>query len=102
MLDCLIEKHHFVQAFLKNESGVSSTYQYGLVDEVEVGRDGKVRKVRVKYRNASEKTDRTTYRAVRSLVLIRRADESSIMEELVTLITLDMEHYIHGVDTDVK
>ena len=68
--------------FLKNESDLSSTYQYGLVDEVEVGRDSKVRKVRVRYRNASENTDRTTYRAVRSLVLIRRVDESSIMEEL--------------------
>ena len=53
-----------------------------MVEEVEVGRDRKVRKVRVKYRNASEKTDHTTYRAVRSLVLIRRANESSVMEEL--------------------
>ena len=53
-----------------------------MVEEVEVGRDTKVRKVKVKYRSATENTDRTTYRATRSLVLIRRADESNVMEEL--------------------
>ena len=43
---------------------------------------GKVRKVRVRYRNANETTDRTTYRSARSLVVIRRVDESNVMEEL--------------------
>ena len=68
--------------FLKDESELSSTYQYGIVESVEETRDGKVRKVNVRYRNANENTSRTTYRAARSLVLIRRADESSIMDEL--------------------
>ena len=71
-----------VVLFLKNESEISSTYQYGIIDRVEETRDGKVRKVHVRYRNANEDTDRTTYRAARSLVVIRRADESSIMDEL--------------------
>ena len=68
--------------FLKNESELSSNYQYGMVEDFETSRDGKIRKVRVRYRNASENVDRTTYRAVRSLVVIRRTDESNVMEEL--------------------
>ena len=71
-----------VVLFLKDDSELSLTYQYGIVENVEKTRDGKVRKVNVRYRNANENTDRTTYRAARSLVLIRRADESSIMDEL--------------------
>ena len=39
-------------------------------------------RVRVKYRNHNENIDRITDRAVRSLVVIRRADKMNIMEEL--------------------
>ena len=68
--------------FLKQESSLSSNYQFGMVDSVDVGEDNKVRKVTVKYRNHNENVDRYTTRATRSLVVIRRYDESNVMEDL--------------------
>ena len=58
------------------------SYQYGLIDEVEIGKDGKIRTVMVKYHNGNENFPRITRRAVRELVMIHPVDELSIMEEL--------------------
>ena len=71
-----------VVMFLKNDKELSSTYQYGMIEDFQATRDGKIRNVTVRYRNASEDFDRVTSRAVRSLVVIKRADESSVLEEL--------------------
>ena len=68
--------------FLKKEGNIGSNYQFGMVEDIDIGRDQKVRKVTVKYRNHNEKIDRMTDRASRSLVVIRRADEMNVMEEL--------------------
>ena len=53
-----------------------------MVESVNRGRDGRIRKVQVRYRNHSEKVDRFTYRSARSLVVIHPVDEVSIMQEL--------------------
>ena len=53
-----------------------------MIEEVEVSRDGLIRKVLVRYRNHSEDTDRTTYRSARSLVVIHPAEEINIIQEL--------------------
>ena len=50
--------------FLKQESTISSNYQYGAVEEVDVGRDGKVRKVKIRYRNHNENVHHLTYRSI--------------------------------------
>ena len=71
-----------VVIFTKVEGDFSGEYRYGMIDEVTVGKDGKVRSVTIKYRNASENICRTTHRAVRSLVIIHRIDEIDLMEEL--------------------
>ena len=68
--------------FLKQDSTISSNYQYGIVDTVHQGRDNKIRKVTIRYRNNNENTNRTTTRSVRGLVVIHRVDETNIMEEL--------------------
>ena len=68
--------------FLKEDSAIHSNYQYGVIDSVHPGRDHKIRKVTVRYRNSNENTDRTTTRSVRGLVVIHRIDEINIMEEL--------------------
>ena len=67
--------------FTKNDC-LTPTYQYGMVSEVRPGSDGVVRKVVVKYRNATENVDRTTNRSVRTLVVIHRVDETNIPQEL--------------------
>ena len=67
---------------LKHESDISSEYRYGIIDSVEVSRDGKIRGAYVRYRNSDSNTDQTSYRAVRSLVVIHSVDEVNIMQEI--------------------
>ena len=52
-----------VVLFIKQESSLSSNYQYGIIESVNVSNDGKVRKATVRYRNHSESVDRFTTRA---------------------------------------
>ena len=73
--------------FLKEEGSLVGSYQYGLIEEVEVGKDGKIRTVIVKYHNSNENHPRTTRRAVRELIMIHPVDELSIMEELGAVAT---------------
>ena len=69
--------------FMKNKSSaLSSTYQYGVVAAIEISKDGKTRKARVRYRNHHEGVDRETYRSVRKLVMIHPIDELDIIQEL--------------------
>ena len=73
--------------FLKEEGSLVGSYQYGMIDDVKVGRDGKIRTVTVKYHNHNENHLRTTRRAVRELVMIHSVDELSLMEELGAIAT---------------
>uniref|UniRef100_A0A7M6DNH4 DUF5641 domain-containing protein n=2 Tax=Clytia hemisphaerica TaxID=252671 RepID=A0A7M6DNH4_9CNID len=68
-----------VVLFTKQDSPIRSNYQFGMVESVEIDRDEKVRKVKVRYQNASENTHRFTFRSVRNLVVIHRVDETSMM-----------------------
>ena len=74
--------------FTKNEGSVVNTYQYGMVHEMELSRDGLTRKVVIKYRNSSGNIDHFTTRAVRDLVLIHPVDEIHIIEELGNIATV--------------
>ena len=73
--------------FLKEEGHVSGVYQYGMVHEVDVSKDGKIRRVVIKYRNHNENFDRYSNRAVREIVVIHPVDELSIMTELADVAT---------------
>lgn len=68
--------------FTKQDSIISSTYQFGIIKNVSVDRDGKIRKVVVEYQNSTENVKRETTRSVRSLVLIHGIDELDISKEL--------------------
>ena len=68
--------------FTKQDSVISSNYQYGKISQVFPDRDGKIRKVGVEYQNASENTKRLTKRSVRSLVMIHSINELDISKEL--------------------
>ena len=63
-------------------SYTAGAYKYGAVEEVHRSADGRIRSVTIRYRNSTEGINRTTTRAVRSLVVIHRIDELNIMEEL--------------------
>ena len=81
-----------VVIFTKGEGDMLGEYKYGMVQNVHVGGDGHIRSVTVRYRNSNETADRTTNRAVRSLVIIHRVDEIDLMEELGNATT-----YANGV-----
>lgn len=67
--------------FTKTDTAISSTYQYGIITEVEPTKDGIVRKVRVRYTNANESSSRETFRSVRNLVLIISIDEMDFLND---------------------
>ena len=82
--------------FLKKEGLLNTTYQYGMIKSVEIGRDGKIRTVVVKYRNHNEMFDRETRRAVRQLVMIHQVDELDILVELGNIATVaDMKRKLN-------
>ena len=68
--------------FLKQESEIGSKYQYGIIAATEIGRDGKIRKVHVRYRNHNEKVDRITFRSTRASVIIHPVDEINVMQQI--------------------
>ena len=68
--------------FLKEEGSLVGSYQFGMIDKVEVGKDDKVRTVHVRYHNHNENISRITRRAVRELIMIHPVDELNIMQEL--------------------
>ena len=68
--------------FLKSEKSFDRRYQYGLVKNVVVGRDGKVREIEVEYQNHNEAVKRRTLRGVRDIVVVHPADEIGIELEL--------------------
>ena len=77
--------HHIqvgdVVLFTKDDK-FSPTYKFGIVCSTSPGPDGQIREVMVKYRNHDSNVDRTTNRAVRSLVVIHKVDEINIMQDL--------------------
>ena len=83
--------------FLKKEGLLNDTYQYGMVEHVEVGRDQKVRTATVKYRNHNEEFDRETRRSIRQLIVIHRIDELDIIHELGRIATIvDMKKRVRS------
>ena len=68
--------------FLKNDSKICSTYQYGKVISIEFSSDGLARHANVRYMNANEKVFRETRRSTRNLIIIKHVDEVDLFYEL--------------------
>ena len=71
--------------FIKEESKLSNDYTMGMVEQVNTGKDGLIRRVVVKYYNDKENHPRFTDRSARSLVKIFSADEACLTEDLAEL-----------------
>ena len=67
--------------FNKGEGDVVGEYKFGMVENVRVGADGRIRSATIRYRNAHEGVDRMTNRAVCGFVIIHRIDKIDFMEE---------------------
>ena len=71
-----------VVLFTKVDSLLSKQYTYGIIKDVELGNNSKVRRVIVRYRNHNENVSRETSRSVRDLVLIHSVDDCDLMKEI--------------------
>ena len=71
-----------IAPLLTIDSPIHSTYQYGIIRELFPGRDSKIRKVKVAYKNHNENVFRETSRAVRELIVIHQVDEVDLVDGL--------------------
>ena len=61
---------------------MASAWCIGRIDQIVRGRDGKIRKVLVKYTNANENFSRVTERSARSLIRLWSIDDPDLSEDL--------------------
>ena len=71
-----------VVLFLKSNKEFNKQYQYGVISDLKVSLDGKIRHVEVEYQNFSESVKRKTTRGTRELVVIHPVDELGLVREL--------------------
>ena len=74
-----------VVLFPKSDKEFDKQYQYGIITEVKVGRDRRIREVKIQYKNHNENVKCSTNRGVREIVVIHPVDELDIMREVSTL-----------------
>ena len=68
--------------FLKSEKEFDKQYQYGIIVDLKISRDGKIRQVEVEYQNFNENVKRKTTRGTRDIVVIHPIDELGLTREL--------------------
>jgi hypothetical protein len=71
-----------VVLFLKSNKEFDKQYQYGIVKNVKVGKDEKIREIEIEYQNHNEVVKRCTNRGCRDVVVIHPVDELGILFEL--------------------
>ena len=74
-----------VVLFLKSDKEFEMLYQYGMITDTKVSRDGKIRQLDIMYQNSNEKTKRFTTRGTREVVVIHHIDELGLIRELNVL-----------------
>ena len=73
--------------FLKSEKEFECIYQYGLITDLKVSRDGKIRQVELEYQNHHENVKRKTNRGTREICVIHPFDDIGLIRELNILAT---------------
>ena len=71
-----------VVLFLKKDKEFAGNYQYGIVQELKVSKDYRIREVVVEYVNHNQADRKQTRRSVRELVVIHPVEELGIVREL--------------------
>lgn len=74
-----------VVLFLKSEKEFEKLYQYGIICDLKVSRDHKIRQIEIEYQNVNESTKRRTTRGTREVVVIHPVNELGLVRELNTL-----------------
>ena len=68
--------------FLKSDKEFDKQYQYGIITDLKLNRDYKIRRIEIEYQNHTEKTKRRTLRGTRDVVVVHPADELGLVREL--------------------
>ena len=76
-----------VVLFLKSDKEFEKLYQFGIITDTKVSRDGKIRQLDIMYQNSNEKSKRFTTRGTREVVVIHHIDELGLVRELNVLAT---------------
>ena len=71
-----------VVLFLKSDKEFEKIYQYGLIKDLKVSRDKKIREIEIEYQNFNERTKRFTKRGTREVVVIHPVHELGLLREL--------------------
>ena len=72
--------------FQRSESELGNgTWSFGMISAIDRSRDGLIRKVTVKYRNALELEDRETFRSARKLCKLWSEDDWNLQDDLAEL-----------------
>ena len=77
----MIQKSDVV-LFLKSEKEFEQIYQYGLITDLKISRDGKIRQLEIEYQNHNEGVKRRTNRGSREVVVIHPFQELGLVREL--------------------
>ena len=71
-----------VLLFLKSEKEFEKIYQYGIIVDLKVSRDKKIREIEIEYQNSNENVKRRTTRGTREVVIIHPVNELGLVREL--------------------
>ena len=71
-----------VVLFLKSDKEFEKIYQYGLIKDLKISRDKKIREIEIEYQNFNERTKRFTKRGTREVVVIHPVHELGLLREL--------------------
>ena len=71
-----------VVLFLKSDKEFEKIYQYGMICDLKISRDHKIRQIEIEYQNVNEATKRRTTRGTREVVVIHPVHELGLVREL--------------------
>ena len=88
--------------FRKQENELASEWTLGKVDQVEVSKDGIVRRVHIKYQNFGEDFPRYTDRAARSLSKLMHIDDTTWKQDMDLVEKLINEQINEDISDEVE
>ena len=68
--------------FLKSDKEFKKMYQYGIISDLKISRDQKIREIEIECKNVGEKSKRRTTRGTREVVIIHPVNELGLVREL--------------------
>ena len=68
--------------FLKSDKEFDKQYQYGIISDLKLSRDYKIRRIEIEYQTHTQKTKWCTIRGTRDVVVVHPADELGLVREL--------------------